>query len=80
LCQAFQGLALCAEFLLIALFSFAEPLLTALEWVKNGRLNIGIAFDEENLDGLSTNPIVEEELFLMVNSVSPLAARKSITL
>jgi hypothetical protein len=27
LCQAFQGLALCAEFLLIALFSFAEPLL-----------------------------------------------------
>jgi LysR family transcriptional regulator, nitrogen assimilation regulatory protein len=53
---------------------------TALEWVKNGRLNIGIAFDEENLDGLSATPIVEEELFLMVNSISPLTAKNSITL
>jgi LysR family transcriptional regulator, nitrogen assimilation regulatory protein len=53
---------------------------TTLEWVKNGRLNIGIAFDEANLDGLHTTPIIEEELFLMVSSFSKLSHQDSITL
>jgi LysR family transcriptional regulator, nitrogen assimilation regulatory protein len=53
---------------------------TTLEWVKNGRLNIGLAFDEDNLQGLNSRALLQEELFLMVNRHSVLAKRKSLPL
>jgi LysR family nitrogen assimilation transcriptional regulator len=53
---------------------------TILEWVKNGRLALGIAFDDGNLEGLTTVPILEERLFLVVNPKSRLAKRKVISL
>lgn len=51
-----------------------------LEWVKSGRLSIGLAFDDENLDGLETIPVMEERLFLVVSARSPLAKRKVVSL
>jgi LysR family nitrogen assimilation transcriptional regulator len=53
---------------------------TILEWVKNGRLAIGIAFDDGNLDGLHTIPLLEERLFLVTAPKSPHARRKSVPL
>jgi LysR family transcriptional regulator, nitrogen assimilation regulatory protein len=53
---------------------------TILEWVKNGRLSLGIAFDDGNLEGLSATPIIEERLFLIVPPKSPLARRKVVSL
>lgn len=51
---------------------------TILEWVKNGRLAIGIAFDDGNLEGLHTVPLLEERLFLVTSPKSPLARRKVV--
>lgn len=53
---------------------------TILEWVKNGRLSLGIAFDDGNLEGLEATPVLEERLFLIVHPKSPLARRKIVTL
>jgi LysR family nitrogen assimilation transcriptional regulator len=53
---------------------------TILEWIKNGRLSLGIAFDDGNLEGLSATPLLEERLFLVVSAKSPLARRKLISL
>ena len=53
---------------------------TTLEWIKNGRLDVGIAFDEGNLTGLDTVPLIREQLFLIVSSGSDLAKHKSISL
>jgi LysR family nitrogen assimilation transcriptional regulator len=53
---------------------------TILEWVKSGRLALGIAFDDGNLDGLSTVPLIEERLFLVLAPKSPLAHRKMVSL
>jgi len=51
---------------------------TILEWVKNGRLTLGIAFDDGNLEGLHTVPLLEERLFLIVARDSPFARRKVV--
>jgi LysR family nitrogen assimilation transcriptional regulator len=53
---------------------------TILEWVKSGRLTLGIAFDDGNLEGLETTPLLEERLFLVVHPGSALARRKSVAL
>jgi LysR family nitrogen assimilation transcriptional regulator len=53
---------------------------TVLEWVKSGRLMLGIAFDDGNLEGLDMVRVMEERLFLVVNPKSRLARRKVITL
>jgi len=53
---------------------------TILEWVKNGRLAIGIAFDDGNLEGLHTIPLLEERLFLVTAPKSPHARRKVVSL
>jgi LysR family nitrogen assimilation transcriptional regulator len=53
---------------------------TILEWIKNGRLSLGIAFDDGNLEGLDATPLVEERLFLIVPPKSPLARRKVVSL
>jgi LysR family nitrogen assimilation transcriptional regulator len=53
---------------------------TILEWIKNGRLAVGIAFDDGNLEGLHATPLLEERLFLIVPPKSKLARRKSISL
>ena len=53
---------------------------TILEWVKSGRLTLGIAFDDGNLDGLETMPLFEERLYLVVHPASPLARRKVVAL
>lgn len=53
---------------------------TILEWVKNGRLALGIAFDDGNLEGLQALPLLEERLFLVVARKSPLARRKVVSL
>ena len=53
---------------------------TILEWLKSGRLALGIAFDDGNLEGLHAVPLIEERLFLIVAPDSPLARRKAITL
>jgi LysR family nitrogen assimilation transcriptional regulator len=53
---------------------------TILEWVKSGRLTLGIAFDDGNLESLAATPILEERLFLIVPPKSPLARRKVVTL
>jgi LysR family nitrogen assimilation transcriptional regulator len=53
---------------------------TILEWVKNGRLTLGIAFDDNNLEGLQTVPLMEERLFLIAAPGSPLAKRKVVSL
>jgi len=52
---------------------------TILEWVANGRLTLGIAFDDDNLSGLHTIPLMEERLFLILSPNSPLAGRKRVT-
>jgi LysR family nitrogen assimilation transcriptional regulator len=64
----------------IALRVFEELSGTILEWVKNGRLTLGIAFDDGNLDGLDVTPIIEERLFLIVHPKSSLARRKLVSL
>jgi LysR family nitrogen assimilation transcriptional regulator len=51
---------------------------TILEWVKSGRLALGIAFDDGNLEGLQTLPLLEERLFLVTSPRSPHARRKTI--
>lgn len=51
---------------------------TILEWVKNGRLTLGIAFDDGHLEALHTVPLLEERLFLCVAPDSPLARRKVV--
>jgi LysR family nitrogen assimilation transcriptional regulator len=51
-----------------------------LEWIRTGRLSIGLAFDDENLDGLDAIPVMEERLFLVVSTRSPLAKRKVVSL
>lgn len=51
---------------------------TVLEWLKNGRLSLGIAFDDGNLEGLQTVPLLEERLFLVVAPDSPHARRKVV--
>lgn len=53
---------------------------TILEWLKNGRLTLGIAFDDGNLEGLQTLPLLEERLFLVLPPNSPLARRKAVSL
>jgi LysR family nitrogen assimilation transcriptional regulator len=53
---------------------------TILEWVKNGRLTLGIAFDDGNLEGLQTIPFMEERLFLIASPRSPFARRKVVPL
>lgn len=53
---------------------------TILEWLKNGRLSIGIAFDDGNLEGLEVTRLLEERLYLVVDPKSPLARRKTISL
>lgn len=53
---------------------------TILEWVKNGRLTLGIAFDDGNLDGLIVTRFLEERLFLIVHPKSKLAKRKVVNL
>src|SRR5205085_12564277 len=51
---------------------------TILKWVKSGRLALGIAFDDGNLGGLQTLPLLEERLFLVTSPRSPHARRKTI--
>jgi LysR family nitrogen assimilation transcriptional regulator len=51
-----------------------------LEWIKTGRLSIGLAFDDGNLDGLDAVPVIEERLFLVLSPRSPLAHRKVVSL
>jgi LysR family transcriptional regulator, nitrogen assimilation regulatory protein len=53
---------------------------TILEWVKNGRLALGIAFDDGNLEGLHTMPLLEERLFLVAAPKSVHARRKAVSL
>lgn len=53
---------------------------TILEWVKNGRLTLGIGFDDGNFEGLKTVPLLEERLFLVVAPGTALARRKVVTL
>lgn len=53
---------------------------TILEWIKNGRLTLGVAFDDGNLESLAARPILEERLFLVVPPKSPLARRKLVSL
>jgi LysR family transcriptional regulator, nitrogen assimilation regulatory protein len=53
---------------------------TILEWVKNGRLTLGLAFDDGNLEGLESRRIIAERLFLVVNPDSRLARRKLVSL
>lgn len=53
---------------------------TILEWLKSGRLMLGVVFDEGNLEGLDCVPVMEERLFLIVHPRSPLARRKLVTL
>jgi LysR family nitrogen assimilation transcriptional regulator len=53
---------------------------TILEWVKNGRLTLGLAFDDGNLEGLESRRIIEERLFLVVHPKSRLARRKLVPL
>lgn len=53
---------------------------TILEWIKNGRLAVGIAFDDGNLEGLLATPLLEERLFLIVPAKSRWSRRKSVSL
>lgn len=66
------------RFPLIELKTLEELSGTILEWVKNGRLTLGIGFDDGNLEGIDTVPLIEERLFLIVAPKSPLARRKVI--
>jgi LysR family nitrogen assimilation transcriptional regulator len=52
---------------------------TILEWIKNGRLALGIAYDDGDLDGLAATRLFEERLFLVVCPRSPLARRKAVS-
>ena len=52
---------------------------TILEWVKSGRLTLGIAFDDGNLEGLHAVPLLEERLFLVTSPDSRFARRKVVT-
>jgi len=71
--------AVSARYPAIALQMHEELSGTILEWVKNGRLSIGLAFDDGNLEGLNATPVLEERLFLVVDAKSPLARRKTVT-
>jgi LysR family transcriptional regulator, nitrogen assimilation regulatory protein len=51
-----------------------------LEWIKSGRMSLGLAFDDGNLDGLDAVPVMEERLFLVLSPRSPLARRKVVSL
>lgn len=53
---------------------------TILEWIKSGRLSLGLAFDDGNLDGLDATPVMEERLFLVLSPRSPLSRRKVVSL
>lgn len=53
---------------------------TILEWVRNGRLGMGLAFDDGNLESLQATPLIEERLFLIVHPKSSLARRKLVAL
>lgn len=53
---------------------------TILEWVKSGRLTLGIAFDDGNLEGLHTVPLLEERMFLIAAPGSRFARRKVVQL
>lgn len=53
---------------------------TILEWVKSGRLTLGIAFDDGNLEGLEATPLLEERLYLVVHPESALARSHSVAL
>lgn len=53
---------------------------TILEWIRNGRLSMGLAFDDGNLESLQAMPLIEERLFLIVHPKSPLARRKLVGL
>ncbi len=53
---------------------------TILEWVKNGRLGMGLVFDDGQLDGTQATPLIEERLFLVLHPKSPLARRKLLAL
>lgn len=64
----------------VKLLVYEELSGTILEWVKNGRLSLGIAFDDGNLEGLTATPLLEERLFLVVAPRSPLARRKVVSL
>jgi LysR family nitrogen assimilation transcriptional regulator len=65
---------------LIRLQIFEELSGTILEWVKNGRLALGIVFDDGNLEGLHVTPLLEERLFLVLPPKSKLARRKAVSL
>jgi LysR family nitrogen assimilation transcriptional regulator len=51
-----------------------------LEWIKSGRMSLGLAFDDGNLDGLDATPVMEERLFLVLSPRSPLSRRKVVSL
>ncbi|WP_395703781.1 LysR substrate-binding domain-containing protein [Aquabacterium sp.] len=53
---------------------------TILEWVKNGRLGMGLVFDDGQLEGTQATPLIEERLFLVLHPKSPLARRKLLAL
>ena len=53
---------------------------TILEWVQNGRLTLGIAFDDGNLEGLDATPILEERLFLWLTLGDDRAVRATYVL
>lgn len=53
---------------------------TVLEWVKSGRLALGIGFDDGNFEGLQTQPLTEERLFLVAPPKSAFARRKVVSL
>jgi LysR family nitrogen assimilation transcriptional regulator len=52
-----------------------------LEWIKNGRMSLGLAFEDgANLAGLMVTPVMEERMYLVMKRGSPLARRKSVSL
>ena len=64
----------------IRLQIFEELSGTILEWIKNGRLALGIAIDDDNLEGLHATPVLEERLYLVVSPRNKLARRKLVSL
>lgn len=52
-----------------------------LEWIKNGRLSLGLAFEDGgNLASLMVTPVMEERMYLVLKRGHPLARRKSVSL
>ncbi|MGE0797585.1 MAG: LysR substrate-binding domain-containing protein [Lautropia sp.] len=53
---------------------------TGAEWLASSRLDMCLLFQEHELSGISRTVLFDEVLFLLVQSASPLARRKSIPL